>query len=194
MEDWIKLVYKLWSKIYDRILDKIFHYDRKEAVSLFNLRKSGLRILDLGCGTGLNFKYFPNNVEVYGVDFSKDMLKKACEKKIKLRNKNIKLFLMNAESLKFKDNFFDRAILSYSLRLFSHPNKVLNEVSRVLKKNSKIIVIDKFKNKFSFVLNPFTKILGWGIDHDFDDLFKNSNFILLKKIKKKLFLFKNLKQ
>jgi demethylmenaquinone methyltransferase/2-methoxy-6-polyprenyl-1,4-benzoquinol methylase len=81
---------------------------RKEAIDKLNLSR-GDRVLDLACGTGLNFKHLREKVgdkgEIVGLDYSSKMLGEA-KKKIKDNNwDNVMLVQKTAEKLGFKDKF-----------------------------------------------------------------------------------------
>ncbi len=180
-EEYIKLVYKFWSLIYDSALDKIFNFDRRKAINLLHV-KPGQKILEFGVGTGLNLSYYPHYVKVYGVDISKEMLEKAKEKRKNLDNKNIFLFL-TGKRLDFEDDFFDAAIATYLLRVAINPKRCVNEIERVTKKDSRIIFVDTFKGRFSSLLNPFTRVLGFGRDLDLNQLLKDTNIKIQRSMK-----------
>lgn len=82
-----KAIYYVWAKHYDfslRLFNLIgFRYQqyRKEAVNRLNL-KAGNTVVDLGCGTGLNFPLLekqigPEETTIIGVDLSESMLQQA---------------------------------------------------------------------------------------------------------------------
>lgn len=100
--------------------------------------KKGSKVLDAGCGTGnLLFLLEKNDVELYGIDVSKEMLKIA-----KYKLKNTKLELSPAENLNFKNNFFDYV---FSIDAFHHyfdKEKAMKNFHRVLKRNGKLIIVD----------------------------------------------------
>ena len=82
----IKSIYDRWGSDYDRSLWLFnlvgFRYRkyRKEAINRLNL-KTGDTVVDLGCGTGLNFDLLEENIgpegTLIGVDLSESMLQKA---------------------------------------------------------------------------------------------------------------------
>jgi tRNA (cmo5U34)-methyltransferase len=82
------------------------------------------RILDLGCGTGLEldgiFKRLPQ-VSVVGIDLTPAMLEKL---KQKYPGKNIRLVCGDYFSLDLGENTFDTAISFQTLHHFSHHEKV----------------------------------------------------------------------
>jgi len=114
-------------------------------VKEFLKNKKG-RILDLGCGSGRNFLE-KKGLEFYGVDFSKEMVKKAKKKPYK---KVIKAY---AWKIKFPDNFFDSALYISALHCIpseENREKSLTELTRVLKPKARafISVWDKEQPKF----------------------------------------------
>lgn len=118
----------------------------------FDGGRSGL-ILDAGCGTGNilihALKLYPeSNLSYIGLDFSRNMLKKAITRtKIKL---NTSFIQANATDLPFGDNTFDRVICSGVLTYLpslDEADKTIRECYRILKPNG-ILIIDFF-NKLS---------------------------------------------
>lgn len=123
-------------------------------------KKSDLKVLDLGCGTGdfldkLN-KRFKKSV---GVDISPEMLKIAKEKYPHLIKK---LIISKAESIPFKDGYFDAVFIRGALHHFQNPEKSLKEINRILKKNGQLVFLEpcsdfllmRFLRKVFFKFKP----------------------------------------
>lgn len=97
--------------------------------------------LDLGCGTGEMMKLILQQNEdksLYGIDLSEKMLDVAKEK---LGNR-VKLTLGDSEQLPFPDSFFDVVYCNDSFHHYPAPNKVLSEISRVLKPKGVFLMCD----------------------------------------------------
>lgn len=93
-------------------------------------------ILDLGCGSGRNFKAINKNSRVYALDFSKEMLKFA-EGKAKELNLNIETKESETDSLSYEDNFFNTSICVAVLHCINSKEKrknTIKEIFRTLKK------------------------------------------------------------
>lgn len=97
--------------------------------------------LDLGCGTGEMMKLILQQNEdksLYGIDLSEKMLDVAKEK---LGNR-VKLTLGDSEQRPFPDSFFDVVYCNDSFHHYPAPNKVLSEISRVLKPKGVFLMCD----------------------------------------------------
>ncbi|MCK5624324.1 class I SAM-dependent methyltransferase [Candidatus Pacearchaeota archaeon] len=135
------------QEVWDKIANKweIFRVNPINEVKEFLKNKKG-KVLDLGCGSGRNF-IKRKDLEFYGVDFSKEMVKIAKQKPYK------KVLKSNAWEIKFPDNFFDYALYISALHcipLKKDREKSLIELARVLKPKAQafISVWDKEQPKF----------------------------------------------
>jgi len=173
----LPFLYNLFNKLY---------FLRKKAIKKLNL-KQNYKVLDIACGTGLNFKHIEklikNNGKIIAIDYTKEMLKQA-KKLIKKNNyTNIKLIKANAENIKLKTNF--DAIIS-TLGFSSIPNHkaALKNAVNSLKKGKKLVMLEG--KLFNFKpLNIIMPLLRWSKSWD-----KNKNLI---KDVKELFPNKDIK-
>lgn len=117
---------------------------RKKAVILSN-PVTGNSVLDCAAGTGDFAFEFKKKVgeegKVVAVDFSSDMLGILSEKSEKL-NLPVEYSEQDVSSLCFPDNFFDIASIGFGVRNFDNPVKTLSEITRVLKNNGKIVILE----------------------------------------------------
>jgi len=123
------------------------------------------RLLDLGCGSGRNFIKSDDRI-VYGIDFSKEMLKFA-NKNAQKNKINVKLTHASAEKLPFDNNFFDNALYSAVLHCLETPEKrkkSLKELFRVLKKGGKALIIVWSRNHQRIKNAPKNAIINWTIN------------------------------
>ncbi|MDY6862818.1 MAG: methyltransferase domain-containing protein, partial [Thermodesulfobacteriota bacterium] len=78
----VKKIYDHYSPIYDFIFKGWFYPRIKYAIGLLDL-KPGDRILEVGIGTGLSMTTYPQHCDIVGIDLSRQMIKKAENKKEK---------------------------------------------------------------------------------------------------------------
>jgi tRNA (cmo5U34)-methyltransferase len=90
----------------------------------FDSTSNNIRILDLGCGTGLELeKIFIKcpNAEVTCIDLAENMLKKLCEK---FKDKNIKIIKASYLDIDLGSMVYDSVISTYSLHHFTVSEKL----------------------------------------------------------------------
>ena len=100
------------------------------------------KVLDLGCGSGRNFSTISKEAELYGVDFSGEMLKYA-EKKANSLRLNANFVKSRSNKLAFEDNFFDSVICVAVLHCIPDKKERLNtikEIYRVLKRGESAFI------------------------------------------------------
>lgn len=102
------------------------------------------KLLEAGIGTGKNIKYYPDDIEIFAIDFSEKMLEEASKKADKY-NKDVSLINMDIEKLKFPDGHFDIIVTSCVFCSVPNPVKGLKELSRVSKPEGKIIMLEHMK-------------------------------------------------
>ena len=87
-------------------------------------KRGGAKILDLGCGTGLELEYyFPLNpsAEITGIDLTESMLRAL---KNKFPDKNLTLICGSYFDVPFCENFYDAAVSVESLHHFTKEEKI----------------------------------------------------------------------
>lgn len=143
-----KLFYKVMSGFYD-LLDLMYFrkYESSPRKAVFDTIAENDRVLDLCTGTATNAlaiaKRYPNT-RVVGVDLSKDMLVIAKSKVRKGKFDNVRLYNMDATRLKFKDESFDKVLLSLVLHETDEDlaAEIINEAIRVMKADGELIVTE----------------------------------------------------
>lgn len=100
-------------------------------------------LLDIGCGTASSFKAQKQVAkQVIGLDISLNMLRTAQQENKAVQGSNASLYLSNgdAESLPIQSNSVDVVYSSMALQWCESPERVLNEVYRVLKPGAKALL------------------------------------------------------
>lgn len=176
---------KVWNGI-----AKVWKGYRKHTLSEarnFLKNKRG-KVLDLGCGSGRNF-IKAENIEFYGVDFSKEMLNFA-KKRIDKDKINVTLKKSEANDLPFENDFFDSAIcisVIHCLENEKKREKALKELSRVLKPNAEAMISVWNKNQERFKNSEKEIWISWKVNENIFEryyyLYEKEEFLdLLKKV------------
>ena len=90
------------------------------------------RVLDVGCGTGINFNYYPPEAEIVGIEPDPYMRKRARARADRLGG-HIKLLAEGAEDVPFPDASFDCAVATLVFCTIPDPDRALRELRRVLR-------------------------------------------------------------
>lgn len=137
---------KQYDKLLSIVLGKREQVVRASAIKFGNIQ-SNSEILDVGCGTGTLAiqikKEYGNEVNVYGIDPSPQMIPYAIEK-AKKEQCTISFEVQAIQSLKFPDNTFDVVFLSLVLHHIPEHHRIagINEIMRVLKPGGRLIIVE----------------------------------------------------
>lgn len=143
-------------------------------------------ILDIGTGPGyLPLKILNKNsdLKILGVDISPTM--------VKIARKNVKVLgafnkvnfkLASAENLPFADEYFDLIISTASFHHWKNTTKCLNEIYRVLKKNSEVWIYDIRKDTPKEVNNKLKEKYGIFLSFIFLNIVRAHSSMKLKDV------------
>ena len=112
---------------------------KQEFNIIANNIENGTRVLDVGCGDGILIEYLKKekNIDVRGLEISKDKVQKCISKGLTVIEGNAEIDLKQ-----FPDNSFDYVVLSQTLQAFINPELVIKELLRVGKRA--IVTIPNF--------------------------------------------------
>ncbi|HNZ29289.1 MAG TPA: class I SAM-dependent methyltransferase [Candidatus Goldiibacteriota bacterium] len=126
--------------------------------------KSGMKVLDAGCGPGILINQLEAMYKIkgYGCDLSKLALKRAKEcgsKKIIYKNSVL-------EKMPFPKNYFDAVVSFDVLEHVENKEKVLSEMARVLKPGGKLLIY-AISIRDLFTWHWFLRLITFGrLGHD----------------------------
>ena len=153
-----------WDDLYDRqnFQGDIFRRRMNYAMSWIDSLglQAGSKILDAGCGAGRPaYEVVKRGYDVFGMDYSFEMLKKANSILNRDGYQNVELCQGDIENLPYQNATFDVIICLGVIAYLPSEKKALEELRRVLKPGGVLII--SFINKARFVrLLDFPLILG----------------------------------
>lgn len=179
--------YARWAPIYDKTFGAITNVGRRAATEYIN-GQEGTDILEVGVGTGLALPRYDASKSVIGIDFSHDMLAKAQDKVDSLNLSQVKeLRQMDARTLDFPDNSFDHVAAMHIVSVVPEPERVMAEMSRVLRPGGKIVITNHFSREKGFLATleritaPLENLLGWHSDFDINTVLGQPELTIIEQ-------------
>jgi ubiquinone/menaquinone biosynthesis C-methylase UbiE len=135
--------YDISANLYYLIGIREFAY-RKKAVDALKL-ECGDTVVEIGCGTGLNFRLLRERVgsegKIIGVDLTAEMLS-AANKRIERQNwSNIELVQSDAAAYEFPDRT-DGVISTFAITLIPEYDKIIKKGATALSPGKRLVILD----------------------------------------------------
>jgi phosphatidylethanolamine/phosphatidyl-N-methylethanolamine N-methyltransferase len=181
--EYVEKVYNRYSSFYDLIFGRIFESGREKAPELLQLHP-GMRLLEVGIGTGLSIPQLPRFCTVTGVDLSQKMLDEAEKRIRKLGRANIQLHKMDATQMEFRDNSFDRVLAAYFISTVPDPVAVVREMKRVCKPGGFLVFLNHFRSENRVVgtveklISPLCYRIGFRTDLNLKKLMRDADLTI----------------
>ena len=174
---------KLMAAFYDpfmRSLEKVLTGHRSEL-----LQKTSGRVLEVGAGTGVNFPLYPKDVEVFAIEPSVPMYKRAL--KVAADYPNVHVFNIGIESVNNHPDLpekFDFVTSMLVLCTIPDTQQAARIYREVLKPGGKLLVLEhihstgKFYGKVQTIINPLWRPFadGCNLTRRQDWILKNAGF------------------
>ena len=179
---------------YSNVIIPFFYDSSMDSKEINEGRKSILskiteeEILEIGFGTGINLKFYPDSVKkIIGLDSNNGMLKQA-QKKINNGRFQIELIKQGGESLPFPEYSINAVVSTYTLCSIKEVTVALKEIYRVLKPGGKYYFLEHGladnpnTQKWQHRLNPIQNIWadGCNLNRDMKSLIENSGFNIIE--------------
>jgi len=175
---------------YTDVIIPIFYDSSMDSNKINEGRKSILskitesEILEIGFGTGINIKFYPENVKkIIGIDVNEGMLKQFNRKKLN-NEVEIQSLHQDGETLPFPDGTVSSVVSTYTLCSIKNISSALNEIYRVLKPGGRYYFLEHGladnpnTQKWQHRLNPIQNIWAGGcnLNRDIKSLISNAGF------------------
>lgn len=133
-----------WAPIYNATHG--WTLPKRRAARLALDLRPGDRVLDMACGTGLNFPHLRELVgergQVMGVDLTPAMLDIARRMIDSKGWKNVEVREADAAALPFPDASFDKVIISFALNIIPEYVRAIEEARRVLVPGGRFVALE----------------------------------------------------
>jgi len=121
-------------------------YDQREQIVRAVKLRPGLRVADIGAGTGLFTPMFAEAVgpkgTVYAVDIAKDFLTLIEERATAAGLRNVQTVLCTERSAELPANAIDVAFICDTYHHFEYPQSTMRSIHRALRRDGELVLID----------------------------------------------------
>mgnify|MGYP003879618849 CR=1 FL=1 len=149
-----------FSRIAEKLLEKETLEELREKIEnrkwrFYRYGYKGGRILDLGCGGGLDllalYEMTEGRAELYGVDMTDKALELAERRTKTLGTEGIRLLKGDITSLPFEDGFFDMVTVAWVLHhvLEGELDRIFDEIKRVLRPGGMFLMLEPCEPPFT---------------------------------------------
>jgi len=144
--------YQRISKLYDfmEILPERRYKPWRESLWSF---VTGPKVLEVGVGTGKNMPFYPDGLQITGIDLTPGMLARAMKRAADL-NLDVDLRIADVQALEFPDDTFDTVVATFVFCSVPDPMLGLAELLRVVKPAGQVILMDHLRSE-----NPLLGVL-----------------------------------
>ncbi len=146
-------------------------------------------VLEIGFGTGLNLRYYPEAVtRVIAIDTERMLPEKVAQRLAQVRLLVEQMQLDASGRLPFDDNTFDTAVSTWTLCSIEALAAALAELRRVLKPEGQFLFLEHGRSdnpkvaRWQDRLNPLQKIIGCGcnMNRPIDRLIEAAGFKIIR--------------
>ena len=163
---------------------KPVEYQRKKVVP----NAEGI-VLEVGIGSGLNLPFYDNSkvTQIWGLDPSEELSSMAKETAKNL-DIDVKFISGGAEDIPLPDNYFDTALVTYTMCTMPEAIRANREIKRVLKNTGKLIFCEHGKApdlniaKWQSRIDPIWGKLAGGchLNRDIPSLIEDSGYKIIE--------------
>lgn len=126
--------------------------------------RSDHKVLDLAGGSGdislLFAKHIGAEGEIVLADINGDMLLRARDRLLDHGVTKVNLVTADASALPMEDNTFDRVVVAFGLRNFTHKERALNEIHRTLNPGGRLLVMEFSRPDNDFLAGAFNAYMS----------------------------------
>lgn len=189
----IQKVYRRYAEGYDLCFGALLDPGRRVLVERLCCQR-GERVLEVGVGTGLSLPLYPRDVQVIGIDISREMLAHA---RTRCREERLgpltALVRMDAEHMAFADDSFDKVAAMYVASVVPDPVRLVAEMRRVCKPGGELFIVNHFQHDNRLVggveklLAPLSRLMGFRPDVHLDHFIATTGLTVSTRVPVNLF-------
>jgi len=148
---------KLWEHVFSAIYDPLLWVAERAGMARPRgnlLAQASGRVLELGAGTGLNFRHYPEAVEKLVLTDPAAPMVSRLKRRARRSGRDCSVVPAAAEALPFDDDSFDTVVSTLVLCTVDDPRRAIDEIARVLRPGGRLLFLEH-------VRSDSRRLAGW---------------------------------
>jgi ubiquinone/menaquinone biosynthesis C-methylase UbiE len=110
-------------------------------------RQASGRTLEVGVGTGLNFRWYPGDVDLVAVEMDRERLE-VCPDRAREQGRAVRLAVADGHRLPFDHDTFDTVVCTLAICDVDDREATLAEDYRVVRPGGSLLLLDHFESRW----------------------------------------------
>jgi ubiquinone/menaquinone biosynthesis C-methylase UbiE len=140
---------KLWEHVFSAIYDPLLWIAERAGMARRRGYLLGLasgRILELGAGTGLNLRHYPEAVDELVLTEPAAPMVARLKRRVRRSGRDCSVVPAAAEALPFEDHSFDTVVSTLVLCTVADPGRAIEEIARVLRPGGRLLFLEHVRS------------------------------------------------
>jgi ubiquinone/menaquinone biosynthesis C-methylase UbiE len=140
---------KLWEHVFSAIYDPLLWVAERAGMARRRgnlLAQARGRVLELGAGTGLNLRHYPEDLgELVLTEPAAPMVTRL-KRRVRRSGRDWTVVVAAAEALPFEDDSFDTVVSTLVLCTVDDPRRAIEEIARVLRPGGRLLFLEHVRS------------------------------------------------
>jgi ubiquinone/menaquinone biosynthesis C-methylase UbiE len=138
-----------WQRVFAALYDPFFWLSERAGLAARRralIRQAAGRVLEIGAGTGLNTRHYPDGVELV-LSEPDEVMAYRLRVRVATLGRPVTVVLAGAEALPFADGEFDTVVSTLVLCTVPDMDTALREIHRVLKPGGRLLFMEHVRSE-----------------------------------------------
>jgi len=138
-----------WQRVFAELYDPFFWLSERAGLAARRralIRQAAGRVLEIGAGTGLNARHYPDGVDLV-LSEPDEVMADRLRDRVATLGRPVTVVLAGAEALPFADGEFDTVVSTLVLCTVPDMDTALREIHRVLKPGGRLLFMEHVRSE-----------------------------------------------